>query len=520
MSDQNSNSSYPLAIIVGGSGRDGTIGPPGPRGPIGPQGADGPRGATGAAGPQGAQGPQGATGPRGTAGTDGARGPQGAVGPAGDVAEFRVSGTVMQWRIPGASNWSDLVDFDTFWETPDVPPPPTGTLLGVGSVSSSLAEFPKTGNVTSGNWFVDPTNGSDSRSGTSTSTAFKTLERAFSSVGSGQTILVMAGTLRPSSRYDRTSSWGSTVKIFNYGSARPVIDGVNLGLTNGAARVLNLKGSNEHWKGFELINCHTGFNEGGAVTINGSNYKIEDLWVHNCRADAVYVFGSGGYAENITIQDCRVWAMGDGSSSNTNVQDGITATGSSRNINIIRCLVANAPDDGIDFWSSYNVKIRDCVVFRPGYYANGVRGGDGNCFKLGGGTPGASGVGSVIGSMAIDAASVGFDWNETQVTVTGNNNTAVGNGNYGYHITGSGHPVNNNISDNRVYTAGASGSNNSWQASNFSTGFASPSQRDYSLMPGSSGIGTGTSGTNMGASTIALQIAKDWLSTGVAKPPT
>ena len=60
-------------------------------------------------------GPQGPIGPQGVQGIQGPMGPQGATGPRGESAEFRLSGSMMQYKYPSENNtaWRDLFNFQT-----------------------------------------------------------------------------------------------------------------------------------------------------------------------------------------------------------------------------------------------------------------------------------------------------------------------------------------------------------------------------------------------------------------------
>jgi hypothetical protein len=279
-----------------------------------------------------------------------------------------------------------------------------------------------------------------------------------------------------------------------------------------------------------------------AIYIEGSDYALEDMWVSHCLGDGIYIANFGSGARNNLIQDCAVWRLGDGTTTGTNVPDCIVCTGNTStptqdNI-IARCFVANGPDDGIDLFRGRGIRIYDSVAYDCGRYWNGNSAGDGNGFKMGGGDNN-SGDNWAVGCFALDNDADGFTHNEAANTSNTDPNivfafcTSVGNST-GFDIGGD------QLTHRNLWRDGIAFGNTSIgyigdEALEVRTTrtlsiadpeFASVLAKDYSLANTSTCIGVAilegignsleaqpTTGTadNLGASEVALEIAKEWL---------
>lgn len=409
--------------------------------------------------------------------------------------------------------------------------PPVTNLLGVGSASTSLVNYPKTGSVTSGDWYVDP---SSPTNGVGTlEDPFNTLESALSAVSSGETVLVRSGTLYPTTVFYRTSNWAETVRIFNYGNERPVIDcvnNVNVGNT-GRAVAFDSSSGNEHWKGFEIKNATN-----IAFDILGANVTIEDMWVHDCGKDLSTTEGRGmirayrsGVNVGILIQDCAVWNCGDGITTGTNAPDcyQVAASTTSSGVKFVRCFGAHGADDVFDLWGGTNTLILDCVAYKGGYYSNGLSAGDGGGFKMGGSRSGI-GNNSLVGSIAVACKSEAIKPNSSPLASTFTRNTCVDSVGYGWNLNnattdGNRHIATDNIDYNNGLGPGLNSTRvddtfNSWNLGISNPSFSDPSSFDWSLITGSSAIGVSSTSGNLGASTIALSIAKEWIGVVEGEP--
>lgn len=388
---------------------------------------------------------------------------------------------------------------------PDPDPDPPTSLLGVGSSSNSLTLYPKSAPRTVGNYYVSPT-GSDSNAGTSLASPFRTIQRALQAVSSGQTIIVRAGTY--TGAINRNTNWSSTVRVFAYGTERPVINA-------GSGTALNFTGSsrNEHWYGFDIRGGST-----YGIRLEGRDITIENCWVNRCAQNQ---YGAGIFVgqttgSNALIQDCAVFRLGDGYSGGTNTPDGIVFTSApgtlTNNHRCVRCFVANTTDDGIDLYRATNTQIIDCAILGGGYYWNGTAAGEGHGTKMGGNTPGPN---LIRGTIAAHCRQVGLNANGAP-NITWTNNTSVSNYvGMAFRAGASSHVATNNLVThcNTTYTqTPGSQSNNSWQVgvSNSNVAYAAPASGDYSLAASSFARGKGTGGQHLGASTIALELLKSW----------
>jgi hypothetical protein len=407
--------------------------------------------------------------------------------------------------------------------TPTVDAPGALTLLGVGSPDNSLTAYPKESNVTTGDWYVDGSV-SSSGDGTSLGTAFKTIAEGLSALSSGDVLVIKGGTYYISSTIYRSTSWGSVTKVTRYGADEVIIDGS--GLAYDAFGIQFAGSVNEHWHGIHLKNVPGPEDQ---YDYNGQTWAFTD-GAHDCKLTFCYASHSGqtgfyGYtAYNIQLHDCAAWRLGDGSSTDTNVPDGFAMTGNVNGgytgIKYVRCVAANCPDDGFDNYRNYGAQHYDCVAIECGYYWNGNPGGtstgDNHGFKMGS-TESNTGNNQAIGCFAIGCRVSGFDDNADDNDVTMLRCTSVGNGYYGFQMGSS---ANATIHDNIAYGngdtdgkdwGGTPDTYNTWNLGITDPEFESPGTYDYSVDSGSDCVGAGISGGNLGASTTALLIAKEWL---------
>lgn len=399
--------------------------------------------------------------------------------------------------------------------------PPTGlTLIGVGSSSTSLVDYPKTPAGTDGDWFVDPVNGNDSNAGTTVGAAFKTLTKALSVVSDGQRIRVRAGTLYPTARWLRTTQWATGIDILNYGDERWVVDGRDLpNPGTNDQMVIALYGANEHWKGFKVVNTDS---INGPVTIGnpGHDNWVEDFIVtDNPTCDgAVDISNSYG---NL-IQDAVVYAMGDGVSVNTNVPDCFRAQSGAHDNLFVRCIGFNGPDDCLDTYTAgINNNAIDCVMVAPGWYWNGNPGsqdGDGKGFKMGGAA--TSGRNKVYGSLVYKAFGHALSANNAGLGgVEFHHCTAVDGNDYGYYMYAGTSSYHNLVRDSiergcvNDYYGGAYNDHdhNTFDIPIAAPAFADEAGFDFSLDAGNPCIGADSVGGNLGASDVALLLAKKWM---------
>jgi hypothetical protein len=395
-----------------------------------------------------------------------------------------------------------------------------GTLLGVGwTGSTSLVDYPKTGEVTEGCPIVEIDDGLGGES------PAERLEDALLLLEDNDCVLLRDNsdaTVVLAERIRRTTAWSGPKQVLAYGSQRIRIDASGLAAD---ASPLTFDGSaDEHWKGFEIVG--TAVDTGAVVNIGDSTgVIIEDFWVHdNPTGTPIRITGG---SDDI-VQDCVAWHNGIPGIVDTNVPDGYAGTVFTTRSMFVRCVAINGNDDGFDFWSADNSEFIDCVAVDSGHTWDGGESGDGGGFKMGGEST-AGGGNAAIGCIAVDSAVIGVNWNSTAgdpLTII--HNTSARN-NTGFWMGGKPHQVTLNISSGNTRTGGSVNGgqdsigeevDDSWNCWNtpFVTDeadpspdplFADPDNGDFSLLPGSPYIHAGPDGETLGASEIALQLLKD-----------
>ncbi len=241
----------------------------------------------------------------------------------------------------------------------------TITVIGGGAFGTITPAFAAT------NYYVS-TSGSDSNSGTSSSSPFKTLAKAVSSASSGSTIYVASGTYNVTStiKLSKSNSSGSPIKIVAQ-SGEPVID----------------------FSGQSYSDSNRGFQ------ISGSYYTIQDLKIVGAGDNGIYITGDHNTVKSCDITKCRDTGLQiSNGGSNTYVYDvnstynydpktsGENADGFAAKLSIgtgnvfEKCNADYNSDDGFDLYDAGNiVKFYNCEASH-----NGVDEGNGNGFKVGG----------------------------------------------------------------------------------------------------------------------------------------
>lgn len=378
-------------------------------------------------------------------------------------------------------------------------------VVGVASKSNSYELYPITPPTTVGTYYV-ATNGSDSNNG-SFGAPFKTIPKALSVCTGGETILVRGGVHTPTSRININQAFTSTVRLWNYGTERPILDGSNLG-SGAAGRVIYLQSALRrlHIKGFEIRN-----GKDSGIEVEGQNLFFEDIVIHDTLGTGFHQFGGA----NNLYQDVVAFALGDGISTDTNVPDAIALTHSSSSVwtsgnKLVRCLAFNCPDDSFDHFRARDTEVIDCVAVASGRYHNGNVGADGNGFKEGGnpsgGAGGSGGNNTFKGCLALYCKGAGFDDNNSIV----GNNVSFCTGAYNTHGFQNGQDTcTDNISYGNTSTQRytPSGSRNSWNLGDQNPRFES----DFSLNPLNSPYRTASAQNKpTGASDVAIGLYMKW----------
>lgn len=310
--------------------------------------------------------------------------------------------------------------------------------------------------------------------------AYNTLQEGHDVAIANDTILVRGGTtyaISASISITRDGSSGNLIKLWNYPSETPIIDGATQAV-NQTGFYLN-GGSWWHIKGLEIKNtAHMGIRIGGG----SANNIIENNNVHHCvrvntNGAGIHLDGTDGGNNLILNNDSHHHSLTIGGTGG----DGIAITGTSSAAgasgNVARGNRAwRNNDDGFDLSWSFAVTVEGNWSWENGFDDALVKTpGNGNGFKLGLTPPPSNGAWAIRNNLAWGNAEGGFNCNQSNTIGTVYNNTSYGNqeGMFGYVFTSAncnvGHLVRNNISvnDSNTYAGGTNTvhDHNTWDAS-------------------------------------------------------
>jgi len=220
---------------------------------------------------------------------------------------------------------------------------------------------------------------------------------------------------------------------------------------------------------------------GGIVIENSEHLRFESLEIARSPNRGIRITGS---SSNITLRDLDVHQNGHAGITITNSEsnrlvgvvshdnydeesfgnnaDGVQVTGEGSADNLLRQVrTYRNSDDGVDLYQSTGTTIEDSISWNNGVGPDGNRRGDGNGFKLGGGT--LSGGNTVIRCLAYSNEHRGFDYNASKIPNVVVNNTAWNNPvNYRFEM-GSHVLINNlSVSGSRLFNGPVVETANSW----------------------------------------------------------
>jgi len=310
--------------------------------------------------------------------------------------------------------------------------------------------------------FVSPT-GNDNNPGTF-DLPFRTLTKAVSVAGPDSLIYMRGGIYNDSTTHtlNKSGTSGHYIKVWAYPGEIPILDFSNQPVAT-TSRGIRISHNYWHLKGLTIRNA-----KDNGIYITSYYNIVENCILYNNNDTGIQISNGGSY--NLVL-NCDSYMNFDPLTFGENA-DGFAAKLQIGPGNVFRgCRAWNNSDDGYDTYeASDTVLIDQCWAFRNGDNIWGINpfNGDGNGFKLGGGTNQAD-PHKIIRSVAFDNPGKGFDQNNNVAGVTLYNNTAWGNGyrNFSFPTqpTSGVHILKNNISfeGQNSITANSIQEANSWQ---------------------------------------------------------
>jgi hypothetical protein len=314
----------------------------------------------------------------------------------------------------------------------------------------------------SNTYFVQP-DGSDSNSGTTINSAFKTIGKAVGLVAAGDTIYLRGGVhyyTTKISTITKSGAAGNLITMQNYQNETVILDFNGVPYGTGSSRGINLGGSYWHFKGFTLR-----YAPDNGLYCSGSYNIFEQLIAYGNQDSGIGLLASSsGLPAYNQIINCDSYLNYDPVTHGGNA-DGFGAKGQTGGAyalglgNVFRgCRAWYNADDGFDlWWAGKSVRIENCWAWRNGNNIWGDPGpwkGNGEGFKMGKG-PGAH---KIIHCMSYYNRLSGFNLNrnnadgcDTEVNgVTVDNCTGVSNQDKNFIFnnptTGAVHTLHNNLS--------------------------------------------------------------------------
>jgi hypothetical protein len=256
------------------------------------------------------------------------------------------------------------------------------------------------------------------------------LQAAVDSAGPGSEIVAGGGTYGMSSRWVVRSGGesGNPLVIRAAEGERPQIQFAADG-SNDSDSGVQFRSPYVVFRGFEVSGSGwKGVNTEG----NAHDVVLEGLRVHNSHLWGIMNNGR----DDVVFRNCDSYDNMGGDGDNS---DGINMTGPAQNGLIEGCRSWNNGDDGFDFWVSDDHTVRNCMAWNNGRGS----GGDGNGFKLGGGS--GSGGHLVHNCVSFANRNRGFDWNVADREMEVYNCTSINDATAFRFLHGDRHILKNNV---------------------------------------------------------------------------
>ncbi|WP_245850754.1 right-handed parallel beta-helix repeat-containing protein [Paenibacillus herberti] len=162
------------------------------------------------------------------------------------------------------------------------------------AAATAISTFQFAGNESivhaSSSYYVSPT-GSDSNSGTSTGSAFKTIQKAANTAAPGDTVYVRGGTYNQKLKITKSGTAAAPIIFQSYSNEKAVIDGSGLKVSDQSEGLVEISNaSNIKFKGFEVRNFKTSVYDevpmGISIFGSGSNIELSGNKVHRIESNA------------------------------------------------------------------------------------------------------------------------------------------------------------------------------------------------------------------------------------------
>lgn len=338
------------------------------------------------------------------------------------------------------------------------------------------------------------TSGSNSNSGTSSSSAFKTLEYAVTKLSAGDALTIASGTYNESSTIIIQSNGSSSkpITINGNSSSRPTFH-FN-GSESDSNRGIVMDG--DYWKWNNIVIENAGDN---GMLLSGNNNTLNNCVFRKNHDTGLQLSRYSSSASSIsqwpsnnTISYCEAYDNCDSANEDA---DGFAAKLTCGEGNVFdHCVSHHNIDDGWDLYTKSNtgpigvVKFYDCIAHSNGTLSDGsVSGsGDKNGYKLGSSSNTVNHI--LVRCVAFNNGHHGFTDNGNIGSIKFINLTSYNNAEYNYHTRdGASHQFVNCISykgQDRI-VGSASTSHNALIDSDFDFDYTVSSSDFVSLSPGS-----------------------------------
>ncbi|KAH8594664.1 pectate lyase [Bisporella sp. PMI_857] len=300
--------------------------------------------------------------------------------------------------------------------------------------------------------YVSPT-GSDSGTGTITS-PLKSIQSAVDLATAGSTIYLRGGTyaLTKNVQFSKSGTSSAPYIVSAYSTEKVILDGEALtgtpaavggSLANADRGIFHIQNAN-YWRFYNLEFINGPY---GVYNRDASNNYFEKIITRDNYESGFQLEGASAnnvvlYLDSYGNRDPR---------KNGESADGFACKSGSGTGNVLRgARIWNNVDDGVDLWEFASpVTIENTIVWGNGYNRWGFSdfAGDGNGFKLGGGSTGAIPAANHIIKNCISFLNAvdGFIDNGQAGSLTLTRNTAFNNGRHGFRFGSSTSTFTSNI---------------------------------------------------------------------------